>query len=112
MKNRQLIIEQLDWLTSHMGHYASYDHFRSTSNGSHAVLRADVNQLLNLVDALSWTEQQFAFKGKVTDDFQQTLEAIYRSARSMDITVMEANVRLLIIDPITEWATKPKLASK
>jgi|TARA_R110000824_G_scaffold208924_1_gene394739 hypothetical protein len=97
---------------SRKGYYASYDHFMSKSAGSHAVLRADVNTLLNEVDALSWTEQQEAFNGKVSDDFQEILELLFQHTRLMHITVMEANVRLLIIDPITQGATKPQISNK
>jgi hypothetical protein len=100
-------VEQLDWLNDHFGHYHSYDHYTSMSNGSHAVLRADVNYLLDIVDNMTWAEQQAVLNGKTSDDFQQILETIHSASVDMHVTVMEANVRLLITDKIMAWATSP-----
>ena len=98
MKN---VIDQLNWIDQHFDTYHVHDRPASKSKGSHAVLKADVERLLDDVD---WADKQQVMD---TDSMQIHLNAIMDATCHMPVTVMEANVKMFIIDPIVEWATRP-----
>ena len=95
------VVSQLNWIDKHLGTYHLYDRPDSKSSGSHEVLKADVEQLLYDVD---WDDEQQVID---TDAMQVQLNTIMEATRDMHVTVMEANVKIFIIDPIVEWATRP-----
>ncbi len=97
----KIVLDQLNWIDQHFDTYHLHDRPASKSNGSHAVLKADVERLLDDVD---WADKQQVMD---TDSMQIHLNAIMEATCQTHVSVMLANVRMFILDPITEWATRP-----
>ncbi len=85
--------DQLEWIANH--NYDSYDSPTSQSNGSVAVYKADVEQLLNKVD---WADK---YDEVDTDGMQIILNADADPKFSLDHVVQTVNI--YIIDKIGEW---------
>ena len=85
--------DQLEWIANH--NYDSYDSPTSQSNGSVAVYKADVEQLLNKVD---WADK---YDEVDTDGMQIILNADADPKFSWDHVVQTVNI--YIIDKIGEW---------
>jgi hypothetical protein len=90
--------KEIDWISGH--HYEHYDSPQSKSVGAKAVMKADIEYALNVMDELSTNEMRAIFAGKDSDEFQILLNQLERHTEGMDFTVFKANVKLLILNPI------------
>ena len=98
-KRMSEVKDQLEWIANH--NYDSYDSPTSQSNGSVAVYKADVEQLLNKVD---WADK---YDEVDTDGMQVLLidEVVFltRWSPTNRFTQVKTSVEFHIIDKIGEW---------
>ena len=98
-KRMSEVKDQLKWIANH--NYDSYDKATSQSNGSVAVYKADVEQLLNKVD---WADK---YDEVDTDGMQGLLidEVVFltRWSPTNRFTQVKTSVEFHIIDEIKKW---------
>jgi hypothetical protein len=104
-KRMSEVKDQLEWIANH--NYDSYDSPTSQSNGSVAVYKADVEQLLNKVD---WADK---YDEVDTDGMQVLLidEVVFLTrwsptnqlSLSYRFTQVKTSVEFHIIDEIKKW---------
>ena len=98
-KRMSEVKDQLKWIANH--NYDSYDSPTSQSNGSVAVYKADVEQLLNKVD---WADK---YDEVDTDGMQVLLidEVVFHTRWSPTnrFTQVKTSVEFHIIDEIKKW---------
>jgi hypothetical protein len=88
----------LDTISTHK--YEWYDRPESQSNGAKAVMKADIEQALNVMDEFTEIQQRAIFAGKDSDEYQILLNQLDRHTEGMDFSVFKANVKLLILNPM------------
>jgi hypothetical protein len=84
--------DQLEWIANH--NYDSYDSPTSQSNGSVAVYKADVEQLLNKVD---WADK---YEEVDTDGMQVILN---RAVQVPSWEQADSAINFYVIDEIKKW---------
>ena len=101
-KRMSEVKDQLEWIANH--NYDSYDSPTSQSNGSVAVYKADVEQLLNKVD---WADK---YDEVDTDGMQQLLNKwarqVAHSPRAAQLPTwvdVVSVINLYLIDEIKKW---------
>ena len=92
--------DQLEWIANH--NYDSYDSPTSQSNGSVAVYKADVEQLLNKVDwADKYDEVDTDGMQRLLNRWMRQVAHIPRAAHTWVDVVSVIN--LYVIDEIKKW---------
>ena len=96
-KRMSEVKDQLKWIANH--NYDSYDSPTSQSNGSVAVYKADVEQLLNMVD---WADK---YEEVDSDGMQGLLidEVVFLRKSEGYFTQVKTSVEFHIIGEIKKW---------
>jgi hypothetical protein len=95
MKN---VLEQLDFTSK-----VDYDFYKREPMHGAKVLKADMERLLDDVD---WADKDQEID---TDHMQIELQAAFDNY--CDLRTMKDFAYIVIVEPITEWATRPRRAS-
>jgi hypothetical protein len=81
--------------------YHWYDRPESKSAGSKAVMKADIEKVLQYIDgSISEPDQYGMFASKTASEFRTMLNQLDRHTEGMANTVFIANAKMLVLNPI------------
>jgi len=81
--------------------YHWYDRPESKSKGSKAVMKADIEKVLQYIDgSINEPDQYGMFAGKTASHFRTILNQLDRHTEGMANTVFRANAKMLVLNPI------------